>query len=186
MIGTTVLLVARFMAHATFGINPLAQLLPRYAFSLPGDTPVQLDAPPTVAIYNDVEHKAITFDGGFTPPEYPAILVFRESRELDNAGKPENARAPEPKTVGLIIAYVTDDKADQLTAQRAAEALLRAAEQSLRRYKSQAHSDGYRSLNGIQVMDVPRWRRVEETAALDVTKFWGWLEVDVKVVDSIT
>lgn len=186
MIGTTVLLVAKFMAHARFGINALAQSAPRYAFSLPGDPLVEMDQPPTVAIYNDVEHKGITFDGGFTPPEYPAILVFRETRELENAGKPESSRAPEPKQVGLIIAYVTDDKADQLTAQRNAEALLRGAERSLRRYKNQANSDGYRSMNGIQVMDVTRWKRVEETAALDVTKFWGWLEVEVKVVDTVS
>jgi len=185
MIGTTVLLVARFMAHATFGINALTQSLPRYAFTLPGDPLVQLDAPPTVAIYNDVEHKDITFDGGFTPPEYPAILVFRESRELETGAKVENARAPEPKLVGLIIAYVTNDKADQLTAQRNAEALLRGAERSLRRYKSQASSEGYRSMNGIHVMDVTRWKRIEETGALDVTKFWGWLEVELKVVDSV-
>ena len=184
MIGASVQLIAGFLAHATFGINALAADLPRTVFAAPGHLGVELDAPPTVPIYNDAQHKGLTLEGGYKPESLPAILVLRETREVDG-GPWENPRTPTPRQIGLNIVYATDDKADALTAQAECETLLRAAERSLRRYKNQTNAEGYRELNGIRVMDVTKWKRIEETAALDVVRFWGWLEVELKVVDTI-
>lgn len=185
MIGTAVQLLAGFLAHSTLGVNAMAAGLPRFAFTAPGDTPIERDAPPTVSIYNDVDHKGLTFENGYQPPGFPALLVLRDTREVAGPTKPETPRTPAPRTVGLVLAYVTDDKADQRTAQAACEMILRAAERSLRRYKQQGNAEGYRELNGIRVLDVPRWTRVEETAALDAVRFWGWIDVDLTVVDGI-
>lgn len=186
MIGTAVQLLAAFLAHQTFGINAMAANLPHFAFTAPGDTPIERDDPPMVTIYNDVDHDGLTFERGYRPPDFPAFLVLRDTREIEGSTSLREARRdPSPRTIALSLAYVTDDKADPRTAQAACEILLRAAECSLRRYKNQTNSDGYRELNGIHVMDVMRWKRIEETAALDVTRFWGWLDVDLQVIDSI-
>jgi hypothetical protein len=186
MIGTTVLLVARFMAHATRGVNAMASGIPNYAFAAPGDTPVARDAVPMVAVYNDVEHKGLTFEESYSPDSYPALLVLRDTRELEGSTSlRETKRDPTPRTIGVVLAYVTDEKADPRTAQNACEVLLRGAERSLRLYKGQTNADGYRELNGIHVMDIARWKRIEETAAIGGTRFWGWIEVELQVIDSI-
>jgi hypothetical protein len=185
VIGAAVQLVAGFLAHATFGINAIAATLPHHAFTAPGDPMIENDAAPSVAIYNDARCATLDLDGGYAPPEFPAVIVLRETRELEGSAKPDRSRAPTPREIGLVIAYVTDPGADKLAAQAACETILRAAELSLRRYESQGNAQGYRELNGIRVMDVTRWKRVEESAALDRVKFWGWLEVELKVVDTI-
>jgi hypothetical protein len=185
VIGAAVQLVAGFLAHATFGINPIAATFPHHAFTAPGDPTVDTDAPPAVAIYNDARCATLNLEGGYAPPEFPAVIVLRETRELEGSAKLDRSRAPAPRQIGIVIAYVSDTSADAIAAQAACETILRAAELSLRRYESQGNSDGYRELNGIRVMEVTRWKRVEESAALDRVKFWGWLEVELKVVDTI-
>jgi len=185
VIGAAVQLVAGFLAHATFGINAIAATLPHHAFSAPGDATVENDAPPVVSIYNDATHPKLNLDSGYDPDDFPAVLVLRETRELEGSAKMDRSRAPVPRQLGIVIAFVTDTGADPITAQRACEAILRAAELSLARYQSQGNAQGYRELNGIRVMDVTRWKRVEESAALDRVKFWGWLDVELTVVDTI-
>jgi hypothetical protein len=186
VIGATVQLVAGFLAHATFGVNAMASTLPHRAFSAPGDPTIDTHAPPAVAIYNDAECATLNLESGYTPPEFPAVIVLRDTRELDGSAKLDRGRAPTPRQICIVVAYVTDTNADTIAAQAACESILRAAELSLKRYESQGNADGYRELNGIRVMEVTRWRRVEESAALDRVKFWGWLDVELKVVDTIS
>jgi hypothetical protein len=102
MIGTTVLLVARFMAHATRGVNAMASGIPNYAFAAPGDTPVARDAVPTVAVYNDVDHEGTDVREGIPAAGLLPVVALSSarrasSRDRRHCAKPSAIPAPDDR-----------------------------------------------------------------------------------------
>jgi len=175
MIRESVQLIAAFLADATYGINAMAADLPRDKIGGGSE-----DAPGTVNIYNDRDDAGVAKN--LTPPEFPSIIVFGETREVAD-GFDDKPQTPHPITIA--IGYVTNDGADELTSQAACAILIRAAKRSLRRYNTQTASAGYRELNGIRVMKVTKALERFVTVVAEQTKLWGWLEVHLTVVDGV-
>lgn len=175
MINETVQLLSRFATHPDHGVNELAGSIPRKNIDA---TKPDDDAPPIVAIVDDVNDEGVA--AALDPRDVPCIMFFGDSSAIINLPGYRLARE-----VKVVAAFVTEENADPLTSERACGYLLRALQMTFGRYNSQDLSKGYRTLNGIKVLEIKRVVEQRLSVADGRRKMWGFLDLQVIVVDTL-
>jgi hypothetical protein len=165
-------LIAGFAAHPDYGVNVLAQALPRSTgLATPADP-----APPLVTLYNDSDDGSIAED--LDPDKVPALVFWG-----DSAADIEMRGYPGAKEVVIGAGFVTAENEKPFHAVRNCGYILRAARQTFTRYNSGDMSEGYKELNGIKIVKVNSVVEQRITAAVGRRKLWGLLEIRATVLD---
>jgi len=173
----TVRLIARWLQHEKYGINALAMSLPRERADGTLDPPME-----PVTIENDSDHESVA--ANLSPSGTDGIVVWGDSsQDVKVRGAPEYQIA---RQVAIAIAYVTTDNVDVLSATRRCAYLMRAGIGSLGKFNQQRLSEDFRTLNGIHLEQVQRVREQRVTGALGNVRIWGFLIVEVIVLETLS
>lgn len=174
VIDNVVRLLEAFFKDPTHGINEMAQSLPR-ATLVPG---VFDPAPAIVTICSDLSDAGVAEK--LEPADVPCMMLFGDSMADTTMAGYKIA-----KEVVIAATYVTDEKADPLTAVRDAGYILRAGLLTLGRYNSADKAGSLRALNGIKVLKLDKVVEQRVTAAVGRRKMWGFLAIHATVVETL-
>lgn len=175
MINETLQLLARFAQHPEHGLNDLAGTIPRANIdpAKPDD-----EAPPALQIVTVLDDEGAAKD--LNPETLPCFMMWGVTSARITYGTYKIARQ-----VTIAGAFVTDENADPLSTSNACGYILRGGTMTFWRFNSQSNSQGYRELNGITIMEVRSVTEHRVTYAEGRCKMWGFLELEVIVVDTL-
>lgn len=178
MLNEAVLLSAQWGRHKDHGLYTLAQTIPR---TVPGG---QDDPPPDqVPIFTFKDSKTVA--QSLIAPKVPAMIYWGDSSAPVKIGGYKRARE-----VVVVAAYVTDAGADDTRAVQQCGLYMRAGLLSYARYDIQSNTKtpamDYRSLNGIHIHKVEDVTEQQLTANNGAQRLWGWLELRLIVVETLS
>jgi hypothetical protein len=174
VIDTVTQLLTAYAAHPTYGINTIAQGLPRNQVG-GGSYP----APPDVSFWSDVDDRGVA--KSLEPPKVPAVIF------LGDSSAPIEIRGYNvARNITIIGAFMTDDKADPQRAVQSGGLILRAMMICFAvHFNSQDRAQGYRGLNGIEVHKVASVQEQRMNEAVGTRRIWGFLQINVHAVDTL-
>lgn len=164
------------MDHPVHGVNVIAQQFPRKVFMVED---AEDSAPPLVTVCNDATDKSVATK--LIATAWPALMLWGESA-VDAKAPPRGYQIA--KDLLICAAFVTSDKADNMTSVRDCGYIIRAARIACKRYNSQDNSAGYRELNGIKVHEISTTIEHRVSVAQGTQKMWGYLEIHATAVET--
>jgi hypothetical protein len=175
VINETVQLLAAFAAHVEHGVNVMAQGIPRKNLD-----PLKPDdeAPPILSIADDVNDPGVA--NGLDPEEVPCFMMWGDSQAAIEVRGYKTA-----KEVVIAAAFVTDEKADPIAAEKACGYILRGGVITFGRFNHQPYSRGFRELNGIKILEIRSVTEQRVVAAVGRRKMWGFLDIRVTVIENL-
>lgn len=174
MINETVQLISKFAVSAEHGVNAMTQTLPRKNID---DTKPDDEAPPVLVIVDDISDAGVA--SGLDPEDVPCFMFWGDS------SKPVEYKGHRVTEVVVGGAFVTNASADPLSMEKAAGYVLRGAKITLGRFNNQGYSRGFRELNGIKILEIRSVTEQRFPAAVGRRKMWGFLRIDVIVVENL-
>ena len=165
-------LIDRWLKHDVYGVGAMLQSVER--FTPEGD---EDEMPEIPSIFNDTEDEMGDL---MEPIKTPALVTFCAR------GPTVNLRDKLYQRGGQAIAYVTYITRDvpDLMAARDGNYVLRAAKKSLTAYNSYAQAIQYRKLNNILIAELGDLTEFQTRSSVGRSKMWGFVQVNVRVVDS--